>query len=43
MNPKFEGLISLKYAATKFNKDESTLRRSIKNKKFTEGEYCIKF
>lgn len=35
MNPKFEGLISLK--------DESTLRRNIKNKKFIEGEDCVKF
>lgn len=43
MNPKFEGLISLKDAAAKFNKDESTLRRNIKNKKFIEGEDCIKF
>ncbi|MEG2832432.1 MAG: hypothetical protein RR923_06585 [Bacilli bacterium] len=43
MNPKFEGLISLKDAAVKFNKDESTLRRNIKNKKFIEGEDCIKF
>jgi len=42
MNPKFEGLISLKDASIKFNKDESTLRRNIKNKKFIEGEDCIK-
>ena len=43
MNSKFEGLISLKDASIKFNKDESTLRRNIKNKKFIEGEDCIKF
>lgn len=43
MNPKFEGLISLKDASMRFNKDESTLRRNIKNKKFIEGEDCIKF
>lgn len=33
MNPKFEGLISLKDASIKFNKDESTLRRNKKTKK----------
>ncbi|MBQ9013593.1 MAG: helix-turn-helix domain-containing protein [Bacilli bacterium] len=39
----FEGLISLKEAAELFGKDESTLRRNIKNGKFIDGIDCKKF
>ncbi len=39
----FEGLISLKEAAEVFGKDESTLRRNIKNEKFIEGIDVKKF
>lgn len=42
-NEKFKDLISLKDAAIMFNKDESTLRRNIKNGFFKEWEDCIKF
>ena len=39
----FEVLISLKEASELFGKDESTLRRNIKNGKFIEGIDCKKF
>ena len=42
-NEKFKDLISLKDAATMFNKEESTLRRNIKNGFFKEWQDCIKF
>lgn len=43
MNKKFEGLISLKDASALFKKEESTLRRNIKNGKFIENEDVKKF
>lgn len=42
-NEKFKGLISLKDAATMFNREESTLRRNISNGFFKEWQDCIKF
>ena len=42
-NEKFKDLISLKDAAILFGRDESTLRRNIKNGLFKEWEDCIKF
>lgn len=42
-NEKFKDLISLKDAAAMFNKEESTLRRNIRNGFFKEWEDCIKF
>ena len=42
-NEKFKNLISLKDASIKFNKEESTLRKNIKNGFFKEWEDCIKF
>lgn len=42
-NEKFKDLISLKDAAAMFNKEESTLRRNIRNGFFKEWKDCIKF
>ncbi|MDB2050381.1 hypothetical protein [Clostridium perfringens] len=42
-NEKFKDLISLKDAAQMFGKEESTLRRNIKNGYFKEWKDCIKF
>ncbi|WP_343349190.1 hypothetical protein [Terrisporobacter petrolearius] len=42
-NEKFKDLISLKDASRMFGKEESTLRRNIKNGFFKEWEDCIKF
>lgn len=42
-NEKFKDLISLKDAASMFNKEESTLRRNISNGFFKEWQDCIKF
>lgn len=39
----WKGLISLKDASKIFNKEESTLRRNISNRKFKEGFDCMKF
>lgn len=39
----FNNLISLKDASLMYGKDESTLRRNIKNKKFVEGVDVKKF
>ena len=41
-NEKFKDLISLKDASIMLNKDESTLRRNIKNGFFKEWQDCIK-
>lgn len=41
-NAKFKDLISLKDASIMLNKDESTLRRNIKNGFFKEWQDCIK-
>lgn len=43
VNEKFKDLISLKEAAIIFNKDQSTLRRNIKNGFFIENQDCMKF
>lgn len=42
-NDKFKNLISLTDASKVFEKDESTLRKNIKNGKFVEWVDCIKF
>lgn len=42
-NDKFKNLISLTDASKVFGKDESTLRKNIKNGKFIEWQDCIKF
>ena len=42
-NEKFKDLISLKDASIMFNKEESTLRRNIKNGLFIEWQDCVKF
>lgn len=43
MSNKFDGLLSLKEAAEKYNRDDSTLRRAIKNNKLVENVDCKKF
>lgn len=42
-NDKFKSLISLTDASKVFGKDESTLRKNIKNGKFIEWKDCIKY
>ena len=42
-NEKFKNLISLTDASELFGKDESTLRKNIKNGKFVEWKDCIKY
>ena len=42
-NEKFKNLISLADASKLFGKDESTLRKNIKNGKFIEWRDCVKY
>lgn len=39
----FDDLLSLKEAADKYGRDESTLRRAISSGKLVEGKDCKKF
>lgn len=43
MQNRFDGLISLKDVAEILGKDESTIRKYIKNGRFKEGVDCSKF
>lgn len=42
-NEKFKGLITLKEAAKKYSKEESTIRGAIRYGTFIENQDCIKF